>query len=319
MPSSCIQDTSTDINTRFSSGFIAIVGRPSVGKSTFINAVCGKNTAITSVYPQTTRSIIRGIVTRDTFQIIFLDTPGLHTSSTTLGLHLHQRAVEALKECEGILYMVDITRAPKGEEENIAKLISHFLSTHKRSLFIACNKCDVQNTYGKISEEYASHFACNFPSTALHFISAETGEGIPLLLQAIAASLPQHAPFYPNEYYTDQSAEFRICEQVRGAAIEKLTEELPHALYTRILESSVKHRNVHDEVEHVFVRVELVVETESQRGILIGKGGKMIKAIRIEATKRIAKLFFYKVQLQLRVGVQKKWRKNRQTFAEILC
>ncbi len=317
MPSLSIQDAPPTAAQcmRFSSGFVAVVGRPSVGKSSFINAVCGHNTAITSRYPQTTRSIIRGIVTREAFQIVFLDTPGVHNASSAFGLRLYQHALQALEECDGIVYMVDVTRAPKAEEAHVAQLVSSARLKSPNALFVVCNKCDNTDAYASTKGEYAAHFARFFTEAQVHCVSAETGEGLEELLRSIAGILPVHAPFYPKDYYTDQSAEFRICEQVRGAAIERLSDELPHALYTRVIESSVKHHDAQGVADHVLVRVELVVETESQLGIVVGKGGAMIRAIRLAASKRIAKLFSYKVQLQLRVGVDKKWRKRSKALS----
>lgn len=291
---------------KFKAGFIAIVGRPSVGKSTFINKVCRENTAITSPYPQTTRNIIRGIVTTPAHQIVFLDTPGIHLSESKFGLHLTKQAKHALKDSEGILYMLDATRMPQQEEESIGKL----LLEQNKPIFACINKMDVEKE--KIVLAHLDFLRNTFGARLknCHFISSLEGINIENLLNEIAEILPRQSPFYDSEYYTDQSPEFRICEQVRAAALDYVKEEIPHALYTELIESSVKHRNEEGMPTHLFVRVQLVVERASQQAILIGKDGAMIKKIRLNATKRIKPLFDYKVQLELRVSVRKKWRKS---------
>lgn len=326
------ENTSGEKNAAaFRSGFASVVGRPSVGKSTLINAACGAFAAITSPYPQTTRSVIRAIVNRPSFQIVLLDTPGIHKSSSLYNSHMNNRAVEALSDCDVIVYMVDLGRAPGEEEARIARIISRAASAaedsegrpaqatahNKPSLIIAQNKTDAQKA--GMAAAYQAHYAQYFPhhAEAPAALCALKNEGVEDLLLRIAAKLPEHPPFYPREYYTDQSPEFRICEIVRGEAIALLRDELPHALYTRLMESSVKSRNAAGEVAHLFARVELVVEAESQQGIVVGRGGSVIRAIRLASSKKLAAIFPYALQLELRVSVDKKWRRNAATLHKL--
>lgn len=290
----------------FRAGFVAIIGRPSVGKSTFINYVCKNPTAITSPYPQTTRSIIKGIVNRNNFQLIFLDTPGFHKSETIFGKHLTKQAQNALQEAQGILYMLDASRAPMQEEYAIAQK----LLTTNMPIFACVNKMDIEES--KIVHAHLDKLR-EFLSKKLiscHFISSIDGTNINSLIEDIAGILPPQEAYYPTDYYTDQTPEFRICEQVRAATLEFVKEEIPHALYTELIESSIKQYDKEHKPSHVFLRVQLVVERSSQRGILIGKDGTMIKKIRLNATKRLNMVFDFRTQLELRVIVKKKWRKN---------
>lgn len=307
------EDNNNENESNFKAGFVAVVGRPSVGKSTFINYVCGKNTAITSSYPQTTRSIIRGIVTRPHFQIILLDTPGIHISDSIYGKHLTQQAQIALNDAEIILYILDATRSPAQEDQNIVSL----LKLRTIPVFVAINKMDSEQP--KIVRAHLQMLRNELGDKVheCHFISANEGINIEDILVKIADTLPSHDAFYPKDYYTDQTPEFRICEQVRAAALEYVHEELPHALYVEILETSIKNTDDEGQLTHLLVRAQLVVEKPSQQGILIGKSGKMIRKIRYNATKRLKPLFDYNVQLELRVMVKKKWRRDTSILGKM--
>ena len=307
-----LQDTNTT-HSSFRSGFVAVVGRPSVGKSTFINLVCGNNTVITSPHPQTTRNIIRGIITKPAYQVVLLDTPGIHISGSRLGKQLTQHAHTALQDAEVILYMLDASRSPQEEESTIIAL----LKKHDTPIFVAINKMDIENP--SIIHKYLELLRNTIKDKIVncHFISAQDNINISNLLDDIATVLPEQDAFYPEEYYTDQTPEFRICEQIRGAILEYVKEELPHAFYTEIIESTIKHRNNHGEPSHVFIRAQIVVERSSQQGILIGRNGSMIKKIRQTSNKYIQPLFPYNVQLELRVVVNKKWKKNNAVISQL--
>lgn len=301
---------------QYKAGFVAILGRPSVGKSSFINTVCGHNVAVISPFPQTTRNIIKGIVTKNNYQIIFLDTPGIYISESMFGKHLTKQATMALKDADSILYMLDATRMPEKEEEEI----THMLQTYQKTIFVCINKMDKER--GTVVHAHLDMLRNTLKEKihACHFISALDGTNILPLVEDIASILPTHTPYYHNEYYTDQNPDFRICEQVRAAALDYVKEEIPYALYIEILESNIKHLDANGNPTHVFVRAQLVVERESQQSIVIGKGGSMIKQIRHNAMKRIAPLFDYNVQLELRVGTKKKWRKNKDIIQQLgLC
>ncbi len=297
----------------FKCGTVAIIGRPSVGKSTFLNSICGNHTAIVSPYPQTTRNIIRGIVTRDNFQIIFLDTPGLHFSESSFSITLKKQSLLSLSSADVILYMVDISRKPGEEEIHICNILKDI----NLSLVITVNKIDITQNY---SNEYKEHFAHYLPHhtiSQIMGISAKESLHTELLLTDIAKHLPDSPPLYPKDYYTDQSFEMRVCEIVRESAIDNVKEELPHAIYTNLIESSIKHRNNDNAITHVFARVDVIVETESQKKILIGKSGSMVKKIRVASSKKLVLIFPYNIQLEIRISVQKKWRKNKATLQKV--
>ncbi len=298
------------------SAFITVSGRPSAGKSTLINKICGYKVSIVSSTPQTTRNKIRGIVTDERGQLVFLDTPGYHISDKLINTQLKEVAEDAVSESDLILYVVDPTR-DLGEEEN--KLLE-FLSKSSSSIVIAFNKIDVLEERGKNKLEFIESLQNFFrkrisPSgsddkrdISFFSVSAKSGEGVDKLLDKIYELSPEGEMMYPPDYYTDQDVEFRICEIIREKAINRTKEEIPHSVYVEIADTEMGFNP--DGTEKLWVRAFLVAESESQKGILIGKGGEKIKAIRIAAKREIKSIFPYTVQLDLRVKVHKNWRKK---------
>ena len=289
------------------SAFVAIIGRPSVGKSTFLNRVCGEKVAIVSKVPQTTRNAIRGIVNREEGQLVFTDTPGRHNSQKKINKKLMEVSSRALNECDLVLYVLDASRAPGPEEEEVAALLAPLAE----KTIAAVNKMDAPGADAKRAEEFLSLRLASLARDRVFAISANTGQGIDELLHALYSLAPEGEAFYGDEYYTDQETGFRIAEIIREQAINRLRQELPHSLYVDIADMEFKD-------EKLWVRAFIIVERESQKGMVVGKGGEMIKAIRLAALKDLRRIFDWKIDLDLRVKTGKDWRHNDHTLRKII-
>lgn len=280
------------------SAFVAVIGRPSAGKSTLVNALCGHKVSITAAVPQTTRNKIRGILTEERGQMVFLDTPGYHNSERKYNNYMMSIVSSSLEECDMVIYVVDSTR-PMGKEEQ--ELID-MLITKGKSFVIVLNKCDTDSKY---KQDIRGFLKVNMKPESIIETSALKSEGIDILKDAIFETAPEGPKMYPDDFYTDQEPEFRIAEIIREKAISKMSQEIPHAMYVEIADTEMKGEG---EKQKLWVRAFLTVERESQKGMVIGKGGEQIKLIRKEAIKDLNKIFPYKIQLDLRVKVNLKWR-----------
>ncbi|MCL2244867.1 MAG: GTPase Era [Treponema sp.] len=288
-------------------GFAAIVGRPSVGKSTLLNKMCGEKVAIVSRVPQTTRNAIRGIVNREQGQLVFIDTPGRHASQKKLNKKLLEVSSRALDDSDIVLYVLDATRAAGPEEEEIA---SSLLPLDEKTV-VAVNKMDVPGAdFGRAAEFISQKFP-ESDRKRCYAVSADTGCGIDELLSALFAITPEGDLQYSGEYYTDQEPGFRIAEIIREQAINKLYQELPHSLYVDIADMEFRETKL-------WVRAFIIVERESQKGMVVGKGGAMIKAIRLGALKNLKNIFDWKIDLDLRVKTAKDWRSNDITLKRLI-
>jgi GTP-binding protein Era len=286
--------------------FVALVGRPSSGKSTFLNRVCGGKVSIVSPVPQTTRNRVRGIHNGPPGQLVFVDTPGFHGSERKMNLRLRELALAAVKEADLILYLVDVTRPP-GEEE--LGLCAALRGSEDR-LVVGLNKIDVQPNHRALAERELS---AALRSPRLYPVSGLSGEGLEALLAALWQLAPEGQAMYPPDYYTDQTPEFRIAEIVREKAIRDLREEVPHALYVHIEDLALRNENT-----ELWARGFIFVERESQKGILVGRGGERIKATVRDAEAELASLFPYAVKLDLRVKVRPKWRRDEALLSRLL-
>ncbi|MCX7788087.1 MAG: GTPase Era [Spirochaetes bacterium] len=293
-----------ETETQKKSAVVAIVGRPSAGKSTLLNHFCGQKVAITSPVPQTTRNRIRGILTTARGQLIFIDTPGYHKSEKKFNLYLKNLVEQTLQEVDIVLYVIDTSRAPGEEEELIAERVSTF----QGPILIALNKIDIKPTF---IEQIEMFLTLRLPKALRFRVSATTGEGIPQLIQVLFDIAPEGDLLYPEEFYTDQDPSFRIAEIIREKAVWETRQEVPHSLYVEI--SDLEQR----ENGSLWVRAFLIVERESQKGILIGKGGSKIKTIRLLAEKELVEIFPYPVYLDLRVKVDPKWRQNDKLLTKL--
>ena len=284
-------------------GFVAIVGRPSSGKSTFLNYATGGKVSIVSAMPQTTLNAIRGILTNKSGQIIFIDTPGYNNSQKTYNKSLQDVAVQSINDADSVLYLVDATRPFGDEEETIVEL----LKKCNKPLFVALNKIDAKNANSAMSHlSLINSFGEKMPSNLQIFkISAKTGEGVSDLINHLLESLPISPLLYPEEFYTDQDVPFRISEIIREQIILNTKDEVPHSVYVKI--ESMKMKKNGKQLE---VQASLFVDKESQKGILIGKDASLIKKIRINAEKELFSIFPYYVSLQLRVKTDKNWKQR---------
>jgi GTP-binding protein Era len=272
-------------------GAVAILGRPNAGKSTLLNHLLGEKLAIVTSKPQTTRSRILGILSRDNFQILFFDTPGLHESAKPLNVALNELVNSAVMDCDLGLLLVD-PYAGWGEDHAAlhAKLVARGCS-----VIIVATKADLEN---RRSVEWP-------PTTPeMRSISAATGEGIEALVADIVARLPVSPPLYPEDQLSDRPLRFLAAELVREAAFEELGQELPYALAVEVVEYDEKRS------DFVWIRANLLLERRSQKQIAIGKGGQVIKRIGVRARREIEELIGKKAHLELWVKVEPRWAKQ---------
>ncbi len=288
---------------------VAIIGRPSSGKSTFLNTASGEPVSIVSPIPQTTRNAIKGIVNTSFGQLVFVDTPGYHMSEKKLNLKLQQTARDQLEASECVLYVIDASRDLGEEEEATAELIAPYAS----KTVVAVNKTDLPAPKPDRVISFVQAKIQSIDKNRIFEISAKNDTGINDVLKALYDLAPEAPHLYPEEYYTDQEVGFRIAEVIRGQAINRLSDEIPHALFVDISDMEFKK-----EGKLLWVRAFLCVERESQKGIVIGKGASMIKTIRIETIKELRKIFDYKIDLDLQVKVVKNWRQKDMILNKVL-
>jgi GTPase len=288
------------------SAFIELIGRPSTGKSSLMNRICGHKVSIISSVPQTTRNKIRGIYTESRGQLVFVDTPGFHSSEKKFNLHLKELALSELNEVDLILYMVDVTRQAGEEEQSLISLLKAFAGR----LVIALNKTDIVPNY---LEEMETLLSSQLGSVPLVRLSCVTGSGVDDLLSLLFLKAPDGDFFYPPDYYTDQPPEFRISEIIREKVILNTKQELPHAVYIEIADLEMREQE-----NTLWVRGFVCVERESQKGIVIGREGKVIKRIIEQAADELAPLFPYRLDLDFRVRVRGRWKKNDALLKKLL-
>jgi len=288
----------------FKSGFVAIVGRPNVGKSTFMNYVLGQKIAIMSDKAQTTRNKIQGVYTKDNAQIVFLDTPGIHKPKHELGEFMVKSAYSALKEVDAVLFMVNVSekRGP-GDDFIIEKL-----KGIKTPIFLVLNKIDLVTPEVLLErvESYkdALDFAGVFP------ISVLQGNNVNELMEALIAALPEGPQYYPADQITDHPEYFVVSELIREKILQLTHEEIPHSVAVTV------DKMQKDEFDKVHVYANIIVERKSQKGIIIGKGGRLLKEIGTRARRDIQQLLGNKVYLELWVKVEKDWRKRKSNLQE---
>lgn len=279
---------------------VTIIGRPSSGKSTFLNTASGEKVSIVSAVPQTTRNAIKGIVNTSLGQLVFVDTPGYHDSNKKMNLRMRNIVADQLENADSILYVVDSTRKC-GDEE---KLITALLKGHEKKTVVALNKIDEQGSDVNEPREFLADQLPELDQNNIINISAKNDEGVDDVLRALYSMAPVAPHLYPEEFYTDQEVDFRIAEVIREQAINRLEQEIPHCLYVQIADLEMRTPS------KMWCRAFLCVEKESQKGIVIGKGASMIKEIRIGAIKQLRKIFDYRIDLDLQVKVDKNWRQN---------
>ena len=302
-------NTSNENNTVLRTGVVTIIGRPSAGKSTFLNTACQEDVSIVSPIPQTTRNAIKGIVNTSFGQLIFIDTPGYHDSDKKLNLKLRNVTENQIDGVDGVLYIIDSTRATGEEEIHTANLIKKL----QDKTVIAINKTDLPASKPLPIRQFIAENLPQIPAERIFEISAEKDIGINDVLKTLYSITPEGQPIYDEELATDQDLSFRVCEVIRGEAINRLQDEIPHALYVEV--ADVEHRN---EGKKLWIRAFLCVERDSQKGIVIGKGASKIKEIRMAAIKKLSQIYIQKIDLDLQVKVDKNWRQRDYTLNRLI-
>jgi GTPase len=289
----------------FRAGFVGIIGRPNVGKSTLMNQLVGQKIAITSPVAQTTRNRLRGILTTPEAQIIFVDTPGIHKPHHQLGQVLVKNACLAIESVDVVLLVVDGTAELGGGDRFIAEL----LTRTQAPVILGINKADLQPAEHLGIDDTYSQFASDRGWTVVKF-SALTGDGLETLQTQLVRSLEPGPYYYPPDLVTDQPERFIMGELIREQILLLTREEVPHSV-------AIVIDVVEEEPTITRILATIHVERDSQKGILIGKGGKMLKEIGTAARQQIQKLVMGKVYLELFVKVQPKWRQSRTQLNEL--
>ena len=286
---------------------VAIIGRPSSGKSTLLNTICESKVSSTSPTPHTTRNAIRGIYTDSRGQLIFTDTPGFHISEKKFQKRMQDIATSSLEETDAVLYLLDATRKPGSEEDAITYMLSGL------SVPVVCciNKKDIlSESQIKDAEDYLRK---SMPGRVVLVASAKADDGVDEILIELFKHAPEGELLYDQDTWTDQNLEFRISEIIREKAMNSVTEEIPYAIMVEVADLEYNA-----EQGKVWVRAFITVERESQKGIMVGKGGENIKKIRIASFKDIKKIFpGSKLELDLRVRVNPKWKSNDMILSKV--
>jgi GTP-binding protein Era len=278
---------------------VAVVGRPNVGKSTLVNQLVGTKVTITSKRPQTTRNTIRGVVNGDGFQIVLVDTPGLHKPKTELGARLNSMVYGTLADADAVIFVIDATM-PIGPGD---RLVASRLIESKSDVLVAVNKIDVASRTQTVTQLVE---AADWPFEHYFPISAKTGDGRADLIGELVGRLPEGPQYYPEEMLTDLPEEMVVAEIIREKFLDRLRDELPHALVVRVEDVSQRDDGLID------ISVDVIVERDSQKGIVIGKGGSLLQVAGTEARQELEMILGDRVNLDLRVVVEKDWQRTPQ-------
>ncbi len=280
----------------FKSGFVGIIGRPNVGKSTMLNEILGQKVAIMSDKAQTTRNKIHGVYTDEKMQIVFLDTPGVHKPQHKLGEYMSKAALSVVGDVDVILYLVDATAEIGGGEEYITKRLAGaacpiFLVVNKIDLLTPQQLLPVLDRYGKL-----------LPFAEVIPVSAKTGDNLERLLTVLAKYLEPGPQYYPTDMVTDQPEQKIMAEIIREKVLLNTSQEVPHAVAVEPIQVEKRRGDL------LYIGANIYVERDSQKAIIIGKNGAMLKKIGSEARPEIERLFGNRVFLELWVKVKKDWR-----------
>lgn len=290
-------------NTAFHSGFVAIIGRPNVGKSTLLNRIVGQKVAIMSDKAQTTRNRIQGIYTTSDTQMVFIDTPGIHKPHSRLGDFMVKSALSTLGEVDAVMFMINADER-RGAGDNF---IIDRLKNVKKPIYLVINKIDQVHPDHLL--EIMDQYKDALPWKDVYPISALEGNNVDELVETLKERLPEGPQYYPADQITDHPERFIISELIREKVLELTRQEVPHS--TAVVIDSIKRQ---DE-EKIHVQATIIIERSSQKGIIIGKGGSMLKRIGSMARKDIEHLLGDKVYLELWVKVQENWKDRQDLLA----
>ena len=291
----------------FKAGFVAVMGSPNVGKSTLINAIIGQKVTAVSPKPQTTRRSQQGILTTDKFQIILIDTPGVHQARNKLGESMNLEARSALEHCDLVLFMVDASQPPSEEDRLLAGFIKSLVKPEM--VVLVLNKVDLLQA-SQVQEAQAAYEGIT-NSKEVIFVSATRGDNREALINKMVTYLPIGEPFYADDMVTDLYERDITADLIREACLNHLHYEVPHGIVVRIDEFT--ERNEHG----VYIEATIFVERESHKGIVIGQNGQMLKKIGTSSRKEIEAMSGKKVYLQLRVKVRKNWRDDEKMIKQM--
>jgi GTP-binding protein Era len=289
----------------FRSGFVAVVGRPNTGKSTLVNALVGQKVSIVTDRAQTTRGRIRGVRTTDHVQVVFTDTPGFHKPRTLLGRRLNQMVEESTEDVDAAVLVVD---GQAGIGRGDAFVAAHRVHPLRCLTVCAVNKVDRLGEGQILAQLKAAAMLADFDHVIP--VSARTGRGLDQLFDLLAGTMPEGPPYFPPDQVTDQSLEHRAAEIVREKALALTREELPHSI-------AVQVEGMQQEGEVLRIACLVLVERESQKGMVIGRGGQMLKRIGIRAREELEVLLGTRVFLELRVKVQREWQRDPAALSRL--
>lgn len=287
----------------FKSGVVAIVGRPNAGKSTLLNALLKEKIAIMSDKPNTTRNNIAGILTNDDTQFVFMDTPGIHKPQQELGKVLNKNAYIAMEDADVIAWIIDVTQAFGPGDEFVLNRIKDL----NKPVVLLVNKVDRLNKEKLLKR--LTYWASQYNINEIVPLSALKKENLDEVLTVLRQYLPEGMPLYPAEMKSDHGLVFQLCELVREKVLQKTHEEIPHSVAV-VLES------MEEKDGKVYLSFLIIVDRDSQKGILIGKGGDMIRDIRLSAQKEIKEKLGKPVNMELYVRVEKNWRNRESKIKE---
>ena len=292
---------------KFYSGYICVVGRPNVGKSTLINLLLGQKIAAVSPRPQTTQRVQLGILSDEDSQMIFMDTPGIHKPLSKLGEAMNEAAIETISDADSVLWIVDISVKPNAEDEISAERIKSGGPQDK--VIMVLNKCDLVNP-NQLSEN-ENFYKKLLPEAKRMAVSCRSGQGIPELTAELKSRLPEGPAFYDPDQITDLYEREIASDLIRESLLKNLDDEIPHSIAVRIEEYKDRSET------NSYINATLLLDRESHKGIVIGKGGEMIRKIGQDARREIEKLTGRKIFLELRVKVMKNWRNDENLLRQL--
>lgn len=285
----------------FRSGFVGIIGAPNAGKSTLLNRMLGEKISITSQKPQTTRNRIIGVVHRPNVQIVFIDTPGIHKAAGLLNEKLVETAMSTLPDVDMIVFMIDAAEPQEKSED----LILATLQSQKKSVILVLNKIDLIKKH--LLLPLIEKWAARYPFECILPVSARHGDQVDLLFEKIEHLLPEGPPFFPEDAMTDLPERFIVAEMIREKVFRLTGQEVPYSIAVTIESFAMKNKKA---IIHALIHV----EKDSQKGIIIGKGGEKLKQIGQEARQDIERFLNAKIFLHLLVRVQKNWSKDTRAL-----